>query len=233
MSKIKALLLDDEPLALLQLENYARRIEDLEVVASCSSAAQARAAAEQADVLFADISMPDISGLDFVRSLPDPPLVVFTTAHAGYAVEGFRVNAVDYLLKPFSFAEFQNAVARVRQRLEMEKAAAVTGGVIRFRTDYKTLSVALRDIRYIESMSEYVKVHLDSQEHPLVVLYSLKKLAAELPAGRFLRIHRSYIVPLARVSAFSAASATLDCGVTLPVGESYRPAWRAARKEGF
>ena len=226
---IKALLLDDEPLALRQLELYASRTPEVEVLASCTSAHQARDLAEQADVLFVDINMPDVSGLDFVRSLANPPLVVFTTAYAEYAMEGFRVHALDYLLKPFSLEEFQKSVERIRHILQVEKAAARQGdpGVLHFKTDYKTVTVPLENIRHIESMSEYVKIWQEGQEVPLVVLYSLKKLMEQLPEDRFMRIHRSYIVSLSHIREASATAVTLDNGITIPVSESYRPAFRS------
>ena len=224
---IKAVLLDDEPLALRQLELYASKTEGMEVLAACTSASAALPFLERADVLFVDINMPDVNGLDLVRSLVHPPLVVFTTAYAEYAVEGFRVQAVDYLLKPFGQDEFSRAVARVRHILEVEQAARQSeAGVLHVKTDYKTVNVPWDSIRYIESMSEYVKIWLDTQETPLVVLYSLKRLAEQLPPSRFMRIHRSYIVNLSRICSANATSLEVD-GVVFPVGESYRAAFRA------
>lgn len=226
---IKALLLDDEPLALRQLELYASRTPEVKVLAACTSAKEARELAEQADVLFVDINMPDVNGLDFVRSLAHPPLIVFTTAYAEYAVEGFRVHAVDYLLKPFGLEDFKHTVERIRHILQVENAARqqVEPDTLHFKTDYKTVTVPLDRIRYIESMSEYVKIWLDGQDTPLVVLYSLKKLMDQLPDGRFMRIHRSYIVALSRIQEANTSSVTLDGGISLPVSESYRPAFRA------
>mgnify|MGYP002623341160 CR=1 FL=1 len=226
---IKALLLDDEPLALRQLELYCGKVNDLQVLGACTSASAAFDLAEEADVLFVDINMPDVNGLDFVRSLVHPPLVVFTTAYSEYAVEGFRVQAVDYLLKPFGLEEFRRAMDRVRHILKVEQAAKEQSrpGILHFKTDYKTVTVPLRSIRYIESMSEYVKIWLDTQDTPLVVLYSLKKLMEELPGDRFMRIHRSYIVALSRIREASAAAVILEDGITLPVSESYRPAFRS------
>ena len=224
---IKALLLDDEPLALRQLEMYSSKVDDMTVVAACTSASAARAWVEQADVLFIDINMPDVNGLDFVRALAHPPLVVFTTAYAQYAVDGFRVRAVDYLLKPFSLADFLQATDRVRHILKVERAAPAVGGVLHFKTDYKTVTVQLEDIRYIESMSEYVKIWLDSQDTPLVVLYSLRRLMEQLPDNRFMRIHRSYIVSLSHIREANVTTVGLDKGPSLPVSDSYRPAFRA------
>ena len=235
MKKIRVLAVDDEPLALRQLEMYIGKVSFLELVAACRSALEARRVMDEADVdaLFLDINMPDISGMEFVRALQDPPLIVFTTAYSEYAVEGFRVDAVDYLLKPFSLAEFIAAAGRVRQRLEARPAAPAPmdlqaqDDAVFFRADARTVRVRLSDIRYIESMSEYVKIYLDSQPDPLVVLYSLKRLVEELPADKFMRIHRSYIIALDRIREASASSVVLETpATTLPVGESYRPAFR-------
>ena len=204
---MKAILLDDEPLALRQLEAYAAKTEGLEVVAACSSAREAAEVIDKADVLFADINMPDMSGLDFVRSLDSPPLIVFTTASADYAVEGFRVNAVDYLLKPFSLADFQNAVERVNHVLSLERVATAPDA-IRFKADRKNITVPLDSICYVESMSEYIKLHLDGEDTPLVVLYSLRRLMEQLPPERFMRIHRSYIISTSHIPSAARTGTT-------------------------
>ena len=231
---IRVLILDDEPLALRQLEAYIEKTPSVRLEGACRSAAEARAllAEKEIDALFADIEMPDLSGLAFVRSLPAPPLVVFTTAHAAYAVEGFRVNAVDYLLKPFGLSEFQSSCRRLEERLAQQRAAGANPvsreeDALFFKMDYKTVRVAFDDIRYVESMSEYIKVHLVSQPVPLVILYSLKRLAERLPEGRFLRIHRSYLINLSRLVETGRGTVVLDDASELPVGDLYRPALKA------
>lgn len=222
---IRALFLDDEPLALRQLERYAAQMPYLEVVAACTSASAAKEYIPSVDVLFIDINMPDITGLDFVRSLEQPPLVVFTTAYAEYALEGFRVNAVGYLLKPFSLAEFREVAEKVKMIVELRRKAESVS-VLYFKTDYKTVPVSVDRIQYVESMSEYLKLYLDGQEMPLVVLYSLKRLIEQLPEGRFMRVHRSYIIPLDRIREANASVVVLDNGTSIPVGESYRAAFK-------
>ena len=202
---IRVVTIDDEPLALRQLEIYIGKIPYLELIAACPSAASAWPYVEQADVLYVDINMPDLSGMDFVRSLEHPPLVVFTTAYSEYALDSYKVHAADYLLKPFSFQEFEAS----------------------FRADYKTVRVEPDRIRYVESMSEYLKIWLRDEPAPLVVLYSLKRLAEQLPEDRFLRIHRSYLVHLSEIREYSRTSVTLEGGPTLPVGDLYRPALAA------
>ena len=193
-----------------------------------TSAAEATPWLTQADAMLIDINMPDLSGMEFVRSLEEPPLVVFTTAYSEYAVEGFRVNAVDYLLKPFSLDEFRQAIAKVEERLAYRRSTQDPGdGFLRLNTPNRSLQIDTGRIRYIEGMGEYVKVHLDGENAPLVVLYRMKKMAEELPQGRFLRIHKSYIVPVARVREARRHSVMLDDGTSLPLGDSYQDEFRA------
>lgn len=224
---IRVIAIDDEPLALRQLEMYIAKVPYLELVAACSSAAMAQSYVAKADALFLDINMPDLSGMDFIKSLPHPPAVVFTTAYSEYAVEGFRVNAVDYLLKPFSFKEFEASCEKLRKHLEMQAAleAREAAPILHFKADYRTISIEVRKIIYVESMSEYVKIFLDDSEAPVVILYSLKHLIEQLPANRFMRIHRSYIIALEHIAEASRTSVWLDNGKILPVGELYRPAF--------
>jgi len=225
--KVRTILLDDEPLALKQLENYAAKVPFLEVVAACTSALEAKEYLTQADVIFLDINMPDVSGMEFARSLENPPLFVFTTAYAEYAVEGFRVNAVDYLLKPFSLAEFTEAAEKVKQKLEMQRSVPEGPQTLYLKVGRKTITLALSSILYVESMSEYIKVYKKNGEEPLVILYSLTRLADELPSSQFMRIHRSYLIALDAVEEATVNSVTLKGGtVTLTVGEMYRPAFK-------
>ena len=171
---------------------------------------------------------PPMEWMEFVRSLEHPPLIVFTTAYSEYALEGFKVHAADYLLKPFSFQEFEASAAHLRDRIEAARPRAESRPeALTFKLDYKTVRVEPARIRYVESMSEYLKIWLRDEPAPLVVLYSLKRLAEQLPEDRFLRIHRSYLVNLTEIREYSRTSVTLDGGPTLPVGDIYRPALTA------
>ena len=225
---IRVIAIDDEPLALRQLEMYIAKVPFLERIASCGSAAAARPYVGEADLLFVDINMPDLSGMEFVRSLENPPLVVFTTAYEEYALEGFRVHAANYLVKPFSFQEFEASVLRIRDRIEAVRPVVRQEEFLTFKTDYRTIRVEPDRIRYVESMSEYLKIWLEDSDAPLVVLYSLKRLAEQLPSDRFLRIHRSYLVNLSRVWEYSRNMVVLDGEVTLPVSDMYRAALKEA-----
>ena len=220
---IRALAVDDEPLALRLLGVFASKIPDIEISAACADTEQALPFIDKVDVIFADINMPIRSGMDFVASLENPPLVVFTTAFADYAVDAFKVGAVDYLLKPFTFDEFSRAVGRVREALEMRASKDThQEKLVYFKSDYKIVPVKVSDIRYIESFGPYLKIHLESSESPLIVLSSFKQIMQELPSGRFVRIHKSFVADISRITAAGKSSVTLDNGQILPVGDTYR-----------
>lgn len=224
---IRVIAVDDEPLALRQLESYIAKVPFLELVASCSDALQAMRVLEEksVDAMFVDINMPELSGMEFVRNLENPPLVVFTTAYSQYAIEGYKVDAVDYLLKPFGLNDFVRASEKLRSRLAAVQPAispASEDDSLFFKTDYRTVRVRLSEIRYIESMSEYVKIYVDGAQAPVLVLLSLKYLMDKLPADAFLRIHRSYIIALSHLREASKGEVTLDDGTVLPVGDLYR-----------
>ncbi|MBR4809358.1 MAG: response regulator transcription factor [Bacteroidales bacterium] len=230
---IRVIAVDDEPLALRQLESYISKVPFLELVASCTDALQAMRVLEEktVDAMFLDINMPELSGMDFVRSLDNPPLVVFTTAYSEYAVEGYRVDAVDYLLKPFGMDDFMRASEKLRSRLAAQQASQAVSRApgddsLFFKTDYRTVRVRISEIRYIESMSEYVKIYVDGAQAPVLVLLSLKVLIEKLPEDAFLRIHRSYIISLSRLREVGKGEVTLNDGTVLPVGDMYRQGLR-------
>ena len=232
---ISCLAIDDEPLALQQLVTYISKVPYLELAAQCQSAIEAREYLEHdtVDAIFCDINMPDLNGMDFVKSLTVPPLVVFTTAYSEYAVEGFQVNAVDYLLKPFGLQEFQRAAQRLRERIEDRFAAKslpprgeVGGGLLFLKTDYRIVKVNIPDIRYIESMSEYLKVWIDGQPKPIITLLSMKKMEECLP-NNFMRIHRSYIINLDKIQEVNKNRIFMDARTDLPIGDLYKEAFRS------
>lgn len=226
---LRVIAVDDEPLALGQLTKYIAQVPFLELAASFTDALQARSFLEgnAVDAMFIDINMPDISGIELVRSLRNPPLTVFTTAYSEYAVEGFKVDAVDYLLKPFTLGEFIASAEKVRTRMELLDASgrpAQESEFVFFKADYKIIKVEVADIVYVESMSEYLKIYLKSEPMPKVVLMSFPKLLEKLPSGRFIRIHRSYVINLGKVIELSNGMVLMEGGKSLPVGDSYRSA---------
>lgn len=227
---IRAITVDDEPLALKLLDVYIGRIPDMQLVAACPSAAAAMPYLGEADVLFLDINMPDMSGMEFVRSVDNPPLIVFTTAYSEYAVEGFRVNAVDYLVKPFGFNEFKEAVDRVRIVLDFKARAEgvpAEGKVIFFQVGHQKRRVSSADILYVESMGAYLRVFIAGEE-PLIVLGNFKSILSADP-DRFFRIHKSFVINLQKIRQSGRSSVTLTDGTVLSIGESYRKAFREVK----
>ena len=231
---IRCLAIDDEPLALQQLVAYISKVPFLELAAQCQSALEARAFLEHdtVDAIFCDINMPDLNGMDFVKSLAAPPLIVFTTAYSEYAVEGFKVNAVDYLLKPFGLDDFRRAANRLKERLENTSQASPVAeapkkdddDTIFIKTDYKVIKIAISDIRYIEGMSEYLKIHLEGHPKPVVTLLSMKKMEENLPST-FMRIHRSYIINLKKIQEVNKNRVIMDTETYLPIGDNYKEAF--------
>ena len=229
---IRCLAIDDEPLALQQLVAYIGKVPFLELAAQCQSALEARQYLENdtVDAIFCDINMPDLNGMDFVKSLAVPPLIVFTTAYSEYAVEGFRVNAVDYLLKPFGLQDFQRAAMRLKERMgegkedsgnKKENAESNDDNTLFLKTDYRIIKVSIPDIVYIEGMSEYLKVWLDGESKPIITLLSMKKMEERLP-DYFMRIHRSYIINLTKIQEVNKNRVIMGPDVYLPVGDLYK-----------
>ena len=242
---MKCIAVDDEPLALRQIKSYIDRTEGLQLVALCSCASEAQQIMQEksVDVLFVDINMPDVNGLDLVRSLENPPMVIFTTAYSEYAVEGFRLDAVDYLLKPFSYEEFVRAVNKARSLYELYRMRDMQNtpeaefsdealedkverrDYISLKADYKVRMVRYCDIIYVESVGEYVRLHL-ADGSKLVTLFRLKNMESALPSSNFMRVHRSYIVNLDRVSSYARGKIYMDNGDDVPLSVNYREMFR-------
>lgn len=230
--QIKCLAIDDEPLALLQLKSLIEKTPFLQLVAACDGAIEAYNVLNQneVDVIFVDINMPDLNGLDFVRSLANPPLVVFTTAYSQYAVEGFMVNAIDYLLKPFGMPEFVKSAEKVRRQYELMHQGqqeltpeTPANGTLFVKCDYRTIRINVSDINYVESMSEYLRIHLDNGEK-LMTLMSMKRLDEMLPPKDFIRVHRCYIVNMNKVKEISKMRILIDADTYLPISDMYKDA---------
>jgi DNA-binding LytR/AlgR family response regulator len=231
---IRCLAIDDEPLALQQLVAYISKVPFLELVAQCQSALEAHRFLENdtVDAIFCDINMPDLNGMDFVKQLAAPPLIVFTTAYSEYAVEGFRVNAVDYLLKPFGLQDFQRAANRLKERMRNEELGMRNEELemrnddsLFLKTDYRIVKVSIPDIRYIEGMSEYLKVWIEGEPKPIITLLSMKKMEERLP-DYFMRIHRSYIINLNKIQEVNKNRVIMDQDTYLPIGDLYKDAFQ-------
>lgn len=220
MRKIKCLIVDDEELARLLLENYAARIPFLEVVDKCAHPLEAMEAMrrEAVELLFLDIQMPELNGLAFLKSLSQKPMVVLTTAYSEYALEGYDLDVVDYLLKPIAFERFLQAVHKAEERLPAA-AAAPDRKVILVKSEHKIHRLPLDEIHYIQSMREYIAYH--TPEGRLLALGSLKQLEEVLPSDRFVRIHKSYMVAVDFIRSVEGNLVHLS-QISLPVGAGYR-----------
>lgn len=225
---IKCLAIDDEPLALRQLASYLEKVPYFTLAGSCQSALDAMALLdrEEIDVLFIDINMPDLNGLDFVRSLNHPPMVVFTTAYGEYALEGYKVDAIDYLLKPFGMADILRAADKVKRQYELLHTARLSQAdeddALFLKTEYKVVRILSSDILYVEGMSEYLRIHFSTTAKPVVVLMSMKKMEERLSERDFMRIHKSFIINLHHISEIQRNRVLLEGGQEIPVGDSCR-----------
>ncbi|MFZ4707833.1 MAG: LytR/AlgR family response regulator transcription factor [Bacteroidales bacterium] len=225
---IRCIAIDDEPLAVKKIAGYIRKVPFLELVAECRSASEAMSIMDSTDIqlLFIDINMPDISGMEFVKSLTNKPYIVFTTAYSEYAVEGFQVDAVDYLLKPITFSNFLKAANKVNNLMELtannqKESIRTTANHLFVKSEYKLIRIELADIKYIESQHEYIKIHLVNS-NPVTTQLSLKSIEEQLPSNQFMRIHRSYIVNLAKVTVIERNRIVFDGKVYIPVSEQYK-----------
>lgn len=226
---MKVIAVDDEPLALSQLTKYISQVPFMELAGAFTSSLEALRFLQdtEVDAMFIDINMPDLSGIELVRSLPKAPLTVLTTAYSEYAVEGYKVDAVDYLLKPFTVSEFITSAEKLRSRATLLEAAGKpvqNNDFVFFKSDYKIIKIRTADILYIEGMSEYLKIYLQDEQMPRVILMSFAKLLEKLPQDLFIRIHRSYVINLSKVEEVSGGMVLLENGKSLPIGESYRAA---------
>ncbi len=248
---LKCIAIDDEPLALRQIVSYIARVPYLELVATCHNAleAQRRLAEQPVDLIFVDINMPDLNGVEFVRALEEPPMVIFTTAYSEYAIDGFKLNAVDYLLKPFSFTEFSTSAEKARSLHELRQnqrpadeegakgetptdESAPEQEYISVKADYKVSLVKTAEIVYLESEGEYVRIHL-ADGSTLTTLFRLKNMETTLPAESFMRVHRSYIVNLRHIKSYDKGRIHLSNTANVPIGENYKEAFQKVMSLNF
>jgi len=226
--KIKCIAIDDEPLAVKKIAGYIEKIPFLELVAECRSAFEAMSVLKDNTIqlMFIDINMPDLNGLEFVKSLTEKPYVVFTTAYSEYAIDGFQVDAVDYLLKPIAFSNFLKAANKVKNLIELtankqKETVKATADHLFVKSEYKLIRIELDEIKYIESQHEYIKIHLVNSK-PVMTQLSLKTIEEQLPSDRFMRVHRSYIVNLKKISVIERNRIVFDGSVFIPVGDQYK-----------
>ena len=231
---IKCAIVDDEPLAVELLASYVEKIPFLELCGKYSNATDAlHGIGEQpVDLLFLDIQMPELNGLELSRMVPENTRVVFTTAFNQYAVDGFRANALDYLLKPISYADFLEACNRAMQWFQLvqqnDQPATRTEEEptsIFVKSEYKLLQINLDDIRYIEGLKDYVKIYTEQSQPPILSLMNMKAIEQMLPASRFIRVHRSFIVQKSKIREIERNRIVFG-DVYIPIGDSYKQAFQ-------
>lgn len=225
--KLNCIIVDDEPLAQDVIESYLESEQDIQLLKKCQNALEAREALKSlpVDLIFLDIQMPEISGIDFLRSLESPPMVIFTTAHPNYAVEGFNLDAVDYLMKPISNERFKKAVKKARELYQLKHQPVSTGLPVEeedhffVKADQKLVKLRYEDIHYVEALADYVKIHTD--EKRIITLQTMKKMEERLPSDRFIRVHRSFIVRIGKIK--SIAGNKIELGdQQIPIGKNYK-----------
>ena len=245
LNKIRCLIVDDEFPARILLKEFIEKVPNLQLVANCKSGLEALPLVQQGgvDLIFLDIQMPDITGLNFLKMLTSKPLVVFTTAYSDYAIESYQLDVLDYLLKPFSFDRFMQCVGKAMQRIAESRAHSATlttpppaataeareadpnDGILIVKADHKILRIRIDSIIYIEGLRDYVAIYTQGSDkiEKVITLESLRNLEETLPASLFMRIHKSYIVRIDRIKALYGAQLKLD-GVEayVPIGKSYK-----------
>ena len=221
--KLRTLIIDDEPIALEKLRNYVNKTPFLELAGECHNGFDALDLLAQTpvDLIVTDINMPDLNGLEFVKALQAPPAVIFTTAHSHYAVDSYKVSAIDYLLKPYDYADFHRAVSKALTRTQSAVVSSSAQSIF-LKVDYRYVRVELADILYIKGYGEYLQVYVSGQESPLLTLSSFAAIKERLTPD-FLQVHRSYIVNMNHVSQIERNRLVIAPETYIPVSDSFKP----------
>lgn len=221
--QIRCVIIDDEPLAINVLKQYISQTPSLFLLESFDDAIAGKAYLESnanaIDLLFVDINMPDLQGTELVRNLQQKPMAIFTTAYKNYALEGFELDAIDYLVKPIAFERFTKAAQKAVEFHHLKKASRPENDSLFVRAEYQLVKISFSDIEYIESVEDYIKIHV-SNGRPVMTLMTMKAVLDKLPPSQFARIHRSYIVPLAKIKSVVNRKVSLP-NIELPVSSSY------------
>lgn len=229
--KITCIAIDDEPLALRQISDFIQQTEFLELVGQCQNAYEALEILNKrsVDLMFVDINMPGLSGLEFIKSLNSKPEVIFTTAYSEFAIEGFKVDALDYLLKPIGYDAFLKAANKAKQYFDLkqnQKEVEINDDHLFVKSEYKVLRITISDIKYIEGMREYVRIYLENAR-PVMTLMSMKSLEERLPAKSFMRVHRSFIVNLKKITTIERSRIIFDKDVHIPISDQHKEKFQA------
>ncbi len=233
MIKLRCVAIDDEPLALNVIAEYIERNPNLELAEKFTNSVKALEylKANPIDLLFVDIQMPDMMGLQLLSKLEDKPMVVFTTAYDNYAVEGFKLDAVDYLLKPIDYPDFEHSVDKALRWVASVRVEA-TRDFLYLKSGHKIVRINFADITYVQGMSEYIKIYTTTSK-PTMSLLSLKLLESKLPSENFMRVHKSYIVNLDRVMTIERNEIFYDDGKVIPISPQYREQFNEFIKRNF
>ncbi len=238
---INTIVIDDEPFALSLLADYCKKTEFINLVGEFNNPIEALEFVhenEDVDLIITDIQMPDLTGIEMMKSLHSAPKLIFTTAYEEYAIEGYKVNAIDYLLKPFSFSEFLTAVQKVKDILEMESNASSNTSLdannefLFCKSEYKILRINFNDILYIEGLKDYVKIFTSIEKPPVLTLNSIKGLEQKLPSAMFMRVHRSFIVNLKKIEVIERSRIVFGSKY-IPVSELYKPKFQEYLNKNF
>jgi DNA-binding LytR/AlgR family response regulator len=228
---IRCIAVDDEPLALELLEDNISKVPFLQLVAACDSVTDAMKVMEKEkiDLIFLDIQMPGLTGLQFIESMTEKPMIILITAYKQYALEGYNLDVTDYLVKPVSLDRFIKACNKAKQLFELKSSQKNNSSsknspdYIFVNADYSLVKINLSDIIYIEGLKDYIKIHLKSAHHPVVTRMPMKTIEEELPADQFIRIHKSYIVSVSYITSIRKSSVFVD-SLELPLSDTYRDA---------
>jgi two-component system, LytTR family, response regulator LytT len=235
---IKVVAVDDEPLALQLIAGYIEKTPGLKLAGKFENPLEAAVFLNdtKVDLVFIDIQMPDLNGIEFTRSMEKGPKVIFTTAYEKYALEGFRLEIADYLLKPFSYEEFLIAVRKAERLIRLEnqppEKIEANNEFLFLKSDYKIKRINFNDILYIEGLKDYVKVYIQNAQKPVVSLTSLKLLESKLPPERFMRIHRSFIVNLQKIDTIERSRIVFGKSY-LPIGDQYKEKFQEYLNKNF
>lgn len=219
---MKCIAVDDEPFARKLIADDIAKIPFLQLKATCASASEALTLLQKqsVDLLFLDIQMPVVTGIQFLKTLKDPPLVIITTAYEQYALEGYELEVIDYLLKPIPFDRFTKAANRAYDQFVLEKAHTTTSGFFFVHAEYREIKILFDDVLYVEGLKDYVKIFLASQSRPILTRLNLKAMDAKLPPTTFCRIHNSFIVSLPKIDSIQKAQVFIGPNA-IPIGEKF------------
>jgi two-component system LytT family response regulator len=235
---IKCVVVDDEPLAISVLESYINQLPFLELVEKFTNPVKAFEFINEneIDLLFVDIQMPDLTGIELVSNLKNKPLVIFTTAYSEYAIEGFKADAIDYLLKPIDLPDFLRATNKAKDWIELKKDKTSllesNQDFLFIKSEFKLIRINFNEIKYIQGMSEYVKIHLTAAK-PIMSILTFKSLEEKLPENIFMRVHKSYIVNLNKIKMIERGDIVYDDGTVIPVSNQYKDQFKLFLDKNF